>query len=274
MSCCLDCGEAFEQVGSGRPRKRCVECSPRKRTPKGNVDVECGWCRVRFRGRSNAKYCSAACRELGRSVECSGCGKRVSRSRTSAVEQYCLTCRREGRAPHKHGYSGYRRGCRCEVCTVAQREKMRVYSAQRASSGNPIIRRRTKPCVCEHCGISFMGLSFKPGRYCSTKCAKFAQGWDGSDGGKRDRFYVSASVRLAIYEGANWACQICSSPTRPNEDHLHPRYPTLDHILPRSLGGSDEVNNLRLACRQCNVTRGANVDWMPEVIHESVREAS
>lgn len=31
---------------------------------------------------------------------------------------------------------------------------------------------------------------------------------------------------------------------------------TLDHIKPKSKGGSDSLENLRLACRKCNLKRG------------------
>ena len=35
----------------------------------------------------------------------------------------------------------------------------------------------------------------------------------------------------------------------------------IDHIVPRSLGGSDEITNLRLLCRFCNRSRGNNVNY-------------
>lgn len=71
---------------------------------------------------------------------------------------------------------------------------------------------------------------------------------------------------MAIYEAADWKCQLCFSPTRPDEDVNHPRYPHLDHIVPKALGGPDDPENLRLACRQCNTQRGADVDWVPEEV--------
>lgn len=32
--------------------------------------------------------------------------------------------------------------------------------------------------------------------------------------------------------------------------------PTLDHVIPRSMGGSDKIENLVLACEDCNQARG------------------
>lgn len=108
---------------------------------------------------------------------------------------------------------------------------------------------------CSVCGDGFLA----PGagaRYCSDECRATV---------RVVPFKIAKSARLAIYDAANWECQLCSSPVRPDEHHNHPRYPTLDHIIPRSLGGSDDPANLRLACRQCNIARGNNVNWVPEI---------
>ena len=32
---------------------------------------------------------------------------------------------------------------------------------------------------------------------------------------------------------------------------------TVDHIKPRSLGGTDELDNLQILCRQCNSRKGS-----------------
>lgn len=38
------------------------------------------------------------------------------------------------------------------------------------------------------------------------------------------------------------------------------KYPTLDHVIPRALGGTDAISNLKLACKQCNGLKAANLD--------------
>lgn len=45
-------------------------------------------------------------------------------------------------------------------------------------------------------------------------------------------------------------CEYCHSPERSSSDIF-----TIDHLIPRSLGGSDEYDNLALACRRCNERR-------------------
>jgi 5-methylcytosine-specific restriction endonuclease McrA len=39
---------------------------------------------------------------------------------------------------------------------------------------------------------------------------------------------------------------------------------TLDHLMPRSLGGSNSLENLRLACRPCNSSRGNSLYPPPQ----------
>ena len=285
MACCSDCGKSFDRVGSGRPRKRCYECAPPKVAPKGDVDLSCSFCNAEFRGRANAKYCSVSCqddaREHRRGADCAGCSKRIVRSRTSADVQWCLSCRRAGLAPSsaRHGTSSrYRKGCRCDECKGVVAKKQRDYAARRKAAGNKInysSYRSTVPAVCEQCSISFLSRTDDGvRRFCSLGCANDFQGRNDSP---RIAFKIAKSARLAIYEAAGWACSLCKCPTRPDEDSNHPRYPTLDHVQPRSLGGGDELENLRLACRQCNTLRGNNVDWVPElseVRDESSREVA
>ncbi|MEL6903673.1 MAG: HNH endonuclease signature motif containing protein [Cyanobacteria bacterium J06606_4] len=45
-------------------------------------------------------------------------------------------------------------------------------------------------------------------------------------------------------------CEYCHSSERLSASRF-----TVDHIRPKSLGGSDELDNLALACRRCNERR-------------------
>lgn len=143
---------------------------------------------------------------------------------------------------------------------------MQRYADRRKRQGNPLdnsaAARRRVAAECEGCSVAFLARADKPNRFCSLDCANDFQGRSDTP---RLRFKIARSVRLGIFEAAGWACQLCTYPTRPDEDYNHPRYPTLDHIQPRAFGGGDGADNLRLACRQCNILRGTNVDWVPDV---------
>jgi hypothetical protein len=45
---------------------------------------------------------------------------------------------------------------------------------------------------------------------------------------------------------------------------------TIDHVLPQSAGGSDEADNLALACRNCNERRGNRLEGRDLEIAEVV----
>lgn len=66
---------------------------------------------------------------------------------------------------------------------------------------------------------------------------------------KRYRAKISVAVRRAVHDRDGWACLHCGS-----LDDL-----TLDHIVPWSLGGSDDPDNLQTLCRACNSRKGARV---------------
>jgi hypothetical protein len=61
---------------------------------------------------------------------------------------------------------------------------------------------------------------------------------------------VPSTVQHAVRERAGGQCEYCHSP----EWVCAARF-TLDHLLPRSRGGTDDTHNLALACRRCNERR-------------------
>ena len=56
-------------------------------------------------------------------------------------------------------------------------------------------------------------------------------------------------------------CGICGQPIDKSLKYPHPMSPTVDHIIPCTRGGSDELDNLQLAHRKCNRLKS---DKMPE----------
>ncbi|PZO40652.1 MAG: HNH endonuclease [Pseudanabaena frigida] len=58
---------------------------------------------------------------------------------------------------------------------------------------------------------------------------------------------ISMSVKLLVRQRADFLCEYCHS----SEEISAARF-EIDHIQPRSRGGSDSVDNLALACQRCN----------------------
>lgn len=74
--------------------------------------------------------------------------------------------------------------------------------------------------------------------------------------------YVPVPVK-ALYERDGYRCQICMKRCLRNarysklDGRIHPRSPTIDHIVPMSCGGNHEPTNLQTACFECNSKKGA-----------------
>lgn len=60
-------------------------------------------------------------------------------------------------------------------------------------------------------------------------------------------------LRKALHKEQDGLCAICFEPVRIREC-------TLDHILPKSLGGKDKRSNLRVAHQNCNSQRGNSLE--------------
>jgi 5-methylcytosine-specific restriction endonuclease McrA len=57
-------------------------------------------------------------------------------------------------------------------------------------------------------------------------------------------------------------CHLCGSPLDFSIRRTkHPLYVTVDHLIPKSLGGGDHINNLKLAHRSCNMRRGNSMEF-------------
>lgn len=161
MNTCVICGAPSPGVKkNGSAYKCCPECRAKARGDAvRQVDPRpCELCGELLPDACSrrTKYCSYRCRQLAtRGADCAGCGKRVHRSRTSGDIQFCLECRRGGVAPTAHGASGYRRGCRCDVCRAGATARHRMYVEEfRAEHGAPPPRRPRRRKPCGWCGVT------------------------------------------------------------------------------------------------------------------------
>lgn len=74
-------------------------------------------------------------------------------------------------------------------------------------------------------------------------------------------------------------CQVDETDTWVNETGrmcYGRAYPTVDHIVPLKLGGTDTSDNVQLLCKHCNSSKGAKLHGLPKTINgnqsrESVR---
>jgi HNH endonuclease len=59
-----------------------------------------------------------------------------------------------------------------------------------------------------------------------------------------------------IQERAKFCCEYCRFPMFYSHDGFH-----IEHIIPIRLGGSNELENLALACDGCNTNKRSYIEW-------------
>jgi transcription elongation factor Elf1 len=101
---------------------------------------------------------------------------------------------------------------------------------------------------------------------------KFA--WSGGHKGRCEKFGVPYEEvsRKSIFERDDWQCQICGISLLHKYsklgDTVDPQSPTIDHIIPLSLGADVSPghveDNLQAACWQCNI-RWSNILDKPSI---------
>jgi hypothetical protein len=128
-------------------------------------------------------------------------------------------------------------------------------------------RRAARQRVCEQCGRVFE-RSAKPGavklpRFCSQKCGNDFRNVGGRKAANRARRAAVAStndgiIDMQIWDRDDWLCLIpgCKlGPLRVDLRKPESLSPSVDHIVPLSLGGADTAPNKRSAHLFCNLSR-------------------
>lgn len=177
---------------------------------------------------------------------CASCAKPIQHGPTSRPpgEAQCLECRR-ATVIHGSVKRGYRKGCRCAQCKEAHRVAHLEYRERRKErtgfkQGRRVGASPIRPC--SDCGSPTWAKGPTP--RCKPCGLAIRRG-----------IHITGPRRLAIYERDGWTCGFCLLPVDATLKGDDPFGPTLDHILPRSLGGSDDESNLRLCHRYCNTVR-------------------
>jgi phage terminase large subunit-like protein len=65
---------------------------------------------------------------------------------------------------------------------------------------------------------------------------------------------VDAKLRQFVRTRAGQRCEYCHVPQEFSELRFH-----IEHIIPRQHGGTDDADNLALACPNCNFQKGPNL---------------
>lgn len=206
---------------------------------------------------------------------CRECGGGTNRG-----AEFCSRCRpltdRQLEQPRAAGREQSRRdpyrGSKGRPCSVCG--KVISYRPAKGSLERPVCRpcrRVSRLRICEQCGEQFEARGKDrpdaPNRFCTAACRiasrrMYAHPRAASKASTRAR---KVKVRLTwdgvtdrqIFERDGWKCQVpgCGQRLRRDLAWPDPLSPSIDHIVPLSLGGTDTAPNKRAAHLTCNISR-------------------
>lgn len=259
---CSRCGEMMWRSKKSTTSPVCHPCRRARPEPsKHKVDVPCARCGTLLTQRQKAakqRFCSMSC---AKRAEWSGSS---SRKPTSV----CLQC-----GEHFVAKWGSGKFCSRECAFIGRGRAVSTPFA----------------CVvpwttCDLCGASFVGRA----RYCSQRCRETKVAWRvfitrcvdchnlfthrAPQSIRCDpcrslhkwrtatRWKKASKLLPFVAHRDRWVCGICNQPVESRQYRPDDIWsPTVDHVVPISLGGSDEPENLRLAHMICNSVRGNDV---------------
>jgi 5-methylcytosine-specific restriction endonuclease McrA len=189
----------------------------------------------------------------GRNTQCKVCNRKgASRHRASiAVTRPCPGCGDVWSGDPKAGMCG---GCQRQAAAntrLAASVGIRARNAavERASRiTKRWLRQASWFRPCRGCGSHVTG---EGSRYCTYTC------WQNTRPYKTDgkRHGVRASLRKRVFARDGYVCQICLESTSEAWSYSDDLAPEVDHVVPVMMGGTNCIDNLRVAHRKCNRDR-------------------
>jgi 5-methylcytosine-specific restriction endonuclease McrA len=143
-----------------------------------------------------------------------------------------------------------------EYCTRSHKEQARMLRKRNRQARKPS-QIFIKECI--GCGHNF-STKRTDKLYCTKDCREWITQQIKRE---RDKAYHNArtpSFKRRIFFASDGACGICNQPIDLRLKWPDPMSYSIDHIVPRSLGGSHAANNLRAAHNKCNASRGNRVN--------------
>ena len=102
-------------------------------------------------------------------------------------------------------------------------------------------------------------------RYCSVRCYERHHRRPGTAQWERQRRKRRlAAIREDVLRRDGMRCRLCGGGVPEDVPVDHPLALTIDHLIPIAAGGDDDLANLVVAHRECNVTKGTHRYWWLE----------
>ena len=216
---------------------------PDRHAPKKRICQQCG--DIYKTSRHNGKYCSYDCRTVALKAQKKG----PYRPRPEPVPPptfriwvlHCAQCGTQYNAPVK----GRRKYCSDRCLWLAKYYRDRQRAGLPTAQDHEALERTGATC-----GQVFTS-PYPNAAYCRSGCRPRLGG-----------HWISPERRSALYERDGHRCYLCGNQVASSGDVNADNYATLDHVVPRAHGGTDDDNNLMTCCRKCNSVKSDNVyEW-------------
>ena len=238
-----------------------------------DITKTCKWCGKIFKPSNHAthiqRFCSDYCRQHNfwkdkerpkqpkKKAKCKYCNTLYDKANSSI---YCSDiCRKKQYEKDKN------RGRKirfykvvCEYCKTKELSKVKKrYCSDRCADKHYEIKRRNRKRKLKKCKICNSWHS-KRGVYCSVKCGKKAHKHRSSErmilARKNGQFDADIDIYKLI-ERDGGRCYLCGDDVLFSYHYNDPKYPTIEHVIPITKGGTHSWDNVMVACRDCNTRK-------------------
>ena len=158
--------------------------------------------------------------------------------------------------------------CECSVCSKKIYRRPNEIAKGNVYSGIKCRQRGLTKNIfsCQKCGKEFHRKSKKKNytpKYCSVACSNKGRAgtYDyGSYENKRNRVYKQRSLRLKLAHQRGAKCESCGI------DNFY--LLDIHHVIPQSQGGTDDLDNLKLLCKNCHAIEHGRVGDINKYVEE------
>lgn len=119
------------------------------------------------------------------------------------------------------------------------------------------LREQAKPTdrICMHCGETLPQRMRADAIFCSMECNYKAHALQRKLRARTGEEGKPGYLRAFICKRDRWRCGICHKTVSKTRQHPDLLCASLDHVIPVSEGGTNDVWNLRLTHLRCNLSR-------------------
>ena len=208
--------------------KRCSRCKTEKPEaewmPSQWKGSKGGWCRQCFRDYHRITYDSGHTDEPRNCKQCGSSYQPKSRRPSWFCSRLCKDASRKERNIAEREASKPDR--KCLWCSAAMPKNMRIDASYCSDTCNNAAHQAMRK-LAKRAGVP-----------------------------KNERHKV-LRTELQTRDGSD--CHLCGYTLNLTTKHPDPRYASIDHVTPLALGGTNDLANLRLACLECNLKKGATL---------------